>query len=120
MAEWTMYFHPKCASCRKALDLLNYAGIQPRLIEYLRMPPSVQELQSLAQKLGIDAENLIRKKEPLYAQLKLERPNRSNSEWLELISKNPQLLQRPIVVKDNRGLIARPAERVNFLLKQGA
>ena len=116
MAEWTIYYNERCASCKKALDTLNANGIRPRIVEYLKNPPTVQELDDMLRKLGMVPEFIVRTNEPIYEQLKLNQGTRSRAEWLKIISAHPELLQRPIVIKDNRGIIARPSEKISILL----
>ncbi len=106
-----MYFNPKCGTCRDALTLLLSKGIRPELIEYLKNPPSVGELNQLW-KSGLKAEDIVRKRENLYAEMKLAEKKLSSDEWTEILSKNPTLIERPIVIKGNKAIVARPAEKV--------
>ena len=112
MAEWSIYYNPKCASCRKALEILKEKNITPRIIEYLHNPPSIKDLNLLLKKLRVTPAEIIRSKEPMYEKLKLNQGEKSRGDLLRAISEHPVLLQRPIVVCDYRAVIARPPEKV--------
>lgn len=109
-SNWTIYYNPKCGTCRNTLALLNEKGIKPAVVEYLKTPPSVKELEALFKKLPAPAE-AVRVKEPLYEKLKLDEST-PREKLLRAIAENPVLLQRPIVVRDNRAVVARPPEKV--------
>jgi arsenate reductase len=79
-------------------------------------PPSDSELKGLVDMLGISPEMLVRKKEPLFEELFLHNKILTDSEWIELLCLYPNLLERPIVVKDGKAIIGRPPERVLDLL----
>jgi arsenate reductase len=115
MSEWTIYFNSKCGSCRKALEILKKRKINPVIVEYLKTPPSLKTLDSICKAIGGNVEDMIRKKEPIFEELGLEKGNESKEEWLKTIEKHPILLQRPIVVKGTKGVVARPPEKVEEL-----
>ena len=115
MADWSIYFNPKCGSCRKALEILKSKKIRPRIIEYLKNPPSLKDLNLLLRKLRVSPAEIIRSKEPIYEQLGLGRGEKSRLDLLRAISEHPVLLQRPIVVCDHQAVIARPPEKVEEL-----
>ncbi len=118
MSEWTIYYNPKCFSCRKALSLLEARDIHPRIVEYMKEPPTAEELDDLLRKLGMDPQYVVRRKNHVYEELGLAERRLPREEWLNLIAENPSLLERPIVVRDNRAVIARPPARVNLLLER--
>jgi len=111
----TLFHNPRCSKSRSALALLQKRGIQPHIIEYLKTPPTKEELRALLKKLGMKAEEIVRKGEEVYRQ-KFSGKVLSDEEWLEALVKNPILIERPIVVKGNRGAIGRPPEKVLELL----
>lgn len=115
MSDWTIYFNGKCGSCRKALALLEEGGIQPRIIEYLKTPPTAAEIKQILAGLEGGPEDLIRKKEPAFDALKITGPLTA-SEIADAIVRHPILLQRPVVVKGKKAMIARPPERVKTWL----
>jgi arsenate reductase len=111
--EWTIYYNPKCGSCREALALLKAKGIRPKVVEYLKNPPSLKTLNGLLRKLRVAPMDIIRQKEPVFETLKLGVGTKSREDLLRAISENPVLLQRPIVVRGHSGaIIARPPEKV--------
>jgi arsenate reductase len=117
MAEWIIYYNPKCGSCRNALEILKEAKIKPKVVEYLKNPPSIKELNGLLKKLRVAPSEIIRSKELIYEELKLGQGEKSREDLLRAISEHPVLLQRPIVVCDYRAVIARPPEKVKELLR---
>lgn len=114
MADWTIYHNPKCSNSRGALSLLEAAGVKPRLVEYLKQPLTVAELRVLITQLGGEWVGLVRTKEEKYSALKFDVSN--PSVVAEQLARFPELLQRPVVVKGTRAIIARPPERVRELL----
>ena len=113
----SIYYNPKCSKCRATLTLLQETGVEPELILYLDTAPSVAELEEVLKKLGKGPKELIRFNEESASQLGIfpgdERPD---AQWLEIISDNPKLLERPIVIKGDKAAIGRPPERVLEIL----
>lgn len=120
MAEQTttMYFNPSCSKCQYALEFLQAQGIQPQLIHYLEQHPTVPELKTLLQKLGLRPLDIIRTSEPLFAE-KFAGKNFSNDEWLNVITQYPVLLQRPILVQQNKAGIGRSDEQLKEFIHSG-
>jgi arsenate reductase (glutaredoxin) len=112
----TIYHNPRCTKSRETLALLKERGIEPRIIEYLKAPPSALELRGLTKKLGLKPRDIIRNNETRYVELGLKDRKVSDDELLALISANPILLQRPIVVSGNKAAIGRPSENVLAIL----
>lgn len=115
MSEWTIYYNPKCGTCRNTLEILKKNNIKPTIVEYLKNPPSIKTLDGILKATRLRPEDIVRAKEPVYEKLKLGEGTRSREEWLRAISENPVLLQRPIVIRDARGVVARPPEKVEEL-----
>jgi len=111
-----IYHNPKCGTSRKTLELLCERGIEPEVIEYLKSPPTAQELKAIVKLLGVSPRDLMRKKEKEYATLKLDDPGKSDAELIAAMVENPILIQRPVVVREGRAVIARPMERVLEIL----
>lgn len=82
-----------------------------KIIEYLKTPPTPEELKVLLGMLGIKASELVRKKEPLFKE-QFEGKKITETQWLKILSKNPILIERPILVKGGKAIIGRPTERV--------
>ena len=107
-----IYFKPNCSTCRTALSLLKENSDEEyALIEYLVEIPSEKEIKEILKMLGMKAEDLVRKKEKLFKE-KYEGKKISNSEWINILHKNPILIERPIFVKDGKAIIGRPVERI--------
>jgi arsenate reductase len=113
--EACLYFNPACSNCRTARGLLEERGVPVRIVEYLDEPPTHADLERLMAMLGIDDPRaMIREKEPQYAELGLATASRDAV--LDAVVENPILLQRPILIRGDRAVIARPPERLLELL----
>ncbi len=110
-----IYYNPDCSKCKSAMALLDENGERYEAFNYLLNPPSPAELKGLLDYLGIDAEHLVRKKEPLYLE-KFEGKFYTQEEWLQILSTYPVLIERPIVVKDGKAILGRPVERILKIL----
>jgi arsenate reductase len=111
----TIYHNPRCGKSRSALTLLEEKGVRPHIVEYLKTPPTKEELRSILKKLGMGPEQLVRKGENVYKE-KFAGKQMTDEQWLEALAKNPILIERPIVVKGDRAVIGRPPENVLELL----
>ena len=111
-----IYHNPKCGTSRNTLALIENAGIQPEVIEYLKTPPGKQELKDLIAKMGVPVRDVIRAKEPLYLELKLDNMELSEDALLDAMVANPILINRPIVVTDLGVKLCRPSEQVLDIL----
>lgn len=111
-----IYYNPKCAKCREALGLLTDRGIKPRVIEYLKNPPSETELRELLKLLGLKPRGLLRTKEPEYAQAGLDNPELSDDAIIRAMLKYPKLIERPIVISGNRAALGRPPQNILKIL----
>jgi arsenate reductase (glutaredoxin) len=115
MAETSIYYNPRCSKCRTAQGLLTERGIDAHIVEYLKAAPTVPELRDLMGQLDIsDPREMMRTGEEVYAALGLA--DQTGEALLEAIAANPILLERPIVVRNGRAVIARPPERLLELL----
>lgn len=113
----TIYHNPKCSKSRATLQLLNDKGSQPLVVLYLETPPSAQELREILKKLGIKAKELIRFKEEIAKELGIKiSDEKSESDWITLMTDNPKLIERPIVVAGKKAVLGRPPENVNAII----
>jgi arsenate reductase len=112
----TIYHNPRCSKSRQTLQLLQAKGITPRVVDYLNTPPSQSELKSILSKLGIESRALLRKNEPLYAELGLEERELSDDALIELMVEHPILIERPIVVSGAKAAIGRPPDKILAIL----
>ena len=110
-----IYHNSRCRKSREALKIIQLKGINIEIVEYLKNPIDKDELRAILKMLKISAFDLIRKNESVYKKL-YKGKNFSNEEWLEVILSNPILMERPIIIKDNCALIARPSEKVLNLI----
>lgn len=111
MSEITIYHNGECSKCRGALEILQEKNIPHRVRWYLSDPLSTEELEELLRKLGIKPSELLRKSEELY-KVKYSNVDLSEEEWLSILTENPVLIQRPIIEKDDKALVARPPEKI--------
>lgn len=109
-----IYHNPKCSTSRKTLDLLRENGIEPTVVQYLKTPPTRDELVKMIEAAGIDVRAAVRKREPLYAELGLAQAG--DDELLDAMAANPILIERPFVVTDKGTRLARPIEAVHEIL----
>ena len=114
--EITIYHNPRCSKSRETLKILTDNGHAPVVVEYLKTPPSAEEIQRLLDLLSMQARDLIRTGEAEYIQAGLDQPSISDQALIRAINAHPILLQRPIVVRDDRAVIGRPPEKVLELL----
>jgi len=112
----TIYHNPRCSKSRETLALLEGRGIRPRIVEYLKTPPSAAELSAIVARLGIRPESLVRKGEDIY-KAKYAGKTLTDSKWIEAMVRDPILIERPIVVTGGKAAIGRPPERVLELLE---
>lgn len=111
----TIYHNPKCSKSRQTLALLEGRGIRPRIVEYLKTPPSAAELSAIVARLGIRPESLVRKGEDIY-KAKYAGKTLTDAQWIEAMVRDPVLIERPIVVAGGKAAIGRPPERALELL----
>ena len=112
----TIYHNPNCGTSRNTLALIRAAGHEPRIVEYLNAPPSRAELASMVTRMDVPVRQVARKKEPLYAELGLDKPGVTDDQILDAMAANPVLINRPIVESDKGIRLCRPSELVNDLL----
>ncbi len=112
----TIYQKPTCTTCRQVYAALREAGIDFDAVDYYTDPLTAKQLAALVKKMGIAPRGLLRTKEAIYKSLRLADRELSDGELLDLMARNPDLIQRPIVEKGNRAILARPAERLKEIL----
>lgn len=116
MAEITVYEKRTCTKCRQLAALLQQQGIDFDTVDFHVEPLSDAQLREIARKAGVPARELFRSKEPVYKELGLRDRDVSDDEAIALMAEHPQLLERPVVVRGDRAVVARPTERVLELL----
>lgn len=117
MAELTVYEKRTCGTCRKLASLLEERGIDFDRVDYHVEPLPLEKIRELVRKTGRPARELLRSKEPVFKQLCLaERDDLGDEEVIALMAEHPQLLERPLVERGERAVLARPVERIEELL----
>jgi len=116
MSDFIIYHNPRCSKSRQTLEILNQQDVDTEIVLYLENPPSAQEVASILQKLGLSARDIIRKGEEEYKLLNIKDQSLTENELISFMSENPKLIERPIVVKDDKAIIGRPPENVLSLL----
>jgi len=112
----TVYEKPTCTTCRKLFVLLTERGVDFERVNYHVDPLPAEKIRSLLAKAGLAPADALRKREPVFASLALAERDLSDDELIDLMAKHPELLQRPIVERGERAVLARPVERVLELL----
>ena len=112
----TIYHNPRCSKSRQTLELLREKGLDPQIVEYLETPPDATTLKTLLGKLGVKPRAFMRTKEAIFAQLALDEPNLTDDELISSMVAHPILIERPIVVANDRVALGRPPENVLDIL----
>ncbi len=115
-----IYHNPACGTSRNVLAMIRAAGIEPTIIEYLKTPPSKDELKAIVQATGGSVRALLRHSGTPYGQLGLADTMWGDEALIDFIGQHPILLNRPIVVTDKGTALCRPSEKVLELLPEGA
>jgi len=112
----TIYHNPRCGTSRNALQLLQEAGLQPVIVEYLKNPPSRPTLVGLIQQSGLTVRQAIREKEPLYKELRLDDASVGDEQLLDAMVEHPVLINRPFVSTPKGTRLCRPYEVVSEII----
>lgn len=107
----TIWHNPKCSKSREALKLLEDKNGAFEIFKYLDTPPSPEEISALLKKLGISARELMRTKEDLYKELQIAKIT-DEAKLIDMLAEHPKLIERPILIEENRAVIGRPVEKV--------
>jgi arsenate reductase len=119
MSDITIFHNPACGTSRNTLALIRHAGLEPTVVEYLKTPPSREQLRQLVAAMGIPVRELLREKGTPYAQLGLADPKWSDEQLLDFMVAHPILLNRPVVVTPLGTKLCRPSEEVLEILPAG-
>ena len=112
----TIYQKPTCTTCRQVYAALKEAGVDVDAVNYYTDPISKTKLRELLKKMGMKPRDLLRTKEEDYKKLRLGERDLSDDEIIDAMLAHPDLIQRPIVEKGSRAILARPAERLKEIL----
>lgn len=116
MADITIYHKPTCTTCRQAVHMLKESGTPFTAVNYYEQSFTKEQLKNILKMAGLSPKEVLRTKEDIYKELGLAKKDLSDDVLLDLMVKHPDLIQRPIVVKDDKAVLARPAEAVKTLL----
>ena len=118
-ADYVLWFNARCSVSKRALEILRERGVEPELRRWLEEPPSPEELEALFARLALSPHDLARRSEDEYQALRLsERTPRD--EMIQALSRDPRILEGPLLVRGERAVLARPAERVLELVPPAA
>ena len=123
MSRITIYHNPSCGTSRNTLAMIRNSGVEPQVIEYLKTPPSLQQLAALVAAMGVPVREVLRRKGTPYDELGLDDPKWTDEQLLQFVVEHPVLLNRPIVETPLGTRLCRPSELVLDLLpspQQGA
>jgi arsenate reductase len=116
MNKVTIYHNPNCGTSRNTLALIRNAGIEPTIIEYVKMAPDRATLVKLLKQMNMTPRELLREKGTPYAELKLGESHWTDDELIDQMLKHPILINRPIVITERGAKLCRPSEVVLDLL----
>ncbi len=119
MAEITIFHNPACGTSRNVLALLRHAGLQPQVVEYLKTPPTKEQLRKLLADMDMPVRGLLRQKGTPYAELGLDDAKWSDEQLLDFVVQHPVLMERPVVVTPLGTKLCRPMEEVLEILPVG-
>jgi len=112
----TIWHNPRCSKSRQTLALLTDRGITPTIVEYLKTPPPVSDLQDALDKLDLAKRDLMRSEEAPYAEQGLDDANLSDKALIQAMHDHPSLIERPVVLANGKAAIGRPPEQVLDIL----
>lgn len=116
MSSITIWHNPRCSKSRQTLQLIVDHGIRPKIVEYLKTPPSAEELSQALAKLGLEPRDLMRTKEAVYEELGLSDQEMSRADLIDAMVAHPVLIERPVVFRGKRAVLGRPPDNVLTLL----
>jgi arsenate reductase len=116
VVEVTIYHNPACGTSRKVLGLIRDSGVEPKVVEYLKTPPSRDELAGLIRRMRVPVRDVLRRKGTPYDELGLDDPALSDDQLLDAMMAHPILINRPVVVTPLGVRLCRPPETVLDIL----
>ncbi len=116
MQNIQIWHNPKCSKSRAAMKLLENKNIDANVVKYLEQIPTKEQIKDVLKKLKISAKELLRTGEDVYKELNLNQINDEET-LIDFIVKNPILIERPIIIKGDKAVIARPIENLSELIK---
>ena len=116
MSDIQIWHNPRCSKSREALALLEESGVEKEVVKYLETPKTKEQMRQLLTMLGFSsARELMRTKEAIYKELNLKEEN-DEEKLIEAMIEHPKLIERPIIIKGDKAIIARPPSLVEEFL----
>jgi arsenate reductase len=112
----TIWHNPKCSTSRAVLELIRSTGHEPEIVDYVKTPPSVGDIQEVLKEAGLTARELLRRRGGLYEELGLDDPALSEAALVKVMHAHPILIERPVVRSPKGTRLARPPERVKDII----
>ena len=116
MKHLKIYHNPRCSKSRKTLQIIRDHGVEPEVVEYLKTPPTESEIKKISNLLGLDPKRFVRTSENDFKENGLSEKINDNEAMFRLMAKFPKIIERPIVVSEDRAIIGRPPENVLKIL----
>ena len=111
----TIWHNPRCSKSRAGLKYLEEKGIEHEVVRYLDTPPTAEGLTDVLAKLGMKPRELMRTKEAIYRELKLKDVS-DDAALIAAMAEHPKLIERPVVIREEKAVVARPVERIDEVL----
>lgn len=114
--NFVVYIKPTCTTCKKALKKLTEKGIDHRSVNYYKDKLTKKKIGELIDKLDVEPEEIMRKRDKAYKELGLAKKQLTKSEIVDLLYDNPDLVQRPIIEKGQKAYLLRPVDKLDDIL----
>jgi len=111
-----IWHNPKCATSRKVLELIRAKGIEPRIVDYVRSPPSAAQIKTALKEMRMKPRELLRRRGTPFDELGLDDPKRTDAELIAAMAAHPILIERPVVRSQKGTRLCRPVERLKEIL----
>lgn len=115
MNKITIWHNPRCSKSREAMSILEQNNCEAEVVKYLETNPNETQIKTLLKMLGVTPRELMRQKEDIYKELRLKEEN-DEQKLIEAMANNPKLIERPILIKDNKAIIGRPTSLITEFL----
>lgn len=111
-----IWHNPKCATSRKVLGMIEAAGIKPKIVDYVKTPPSIADIKAALKAMGMKPRDLLRRRGTPYDELGLDDAKLTDAALIAAMHEHPILIERPVVLTSRGAQLCRPAERVQEIL----
>jgi arsenate reductase (glutaredoxin) len=111
-----IWHNPKCTTSGRVLEMIRATGIEPRVVEYVKTPPTPAEIKAALKEMGLSPRELLRRRGTPYEELGLDDPGKTDAELIAAMAEHPILIERPVVRTGKGTRLCRPAERVKEIL----